>query len=1247
MKSRLLLVVILLAMVGLFVRWENSVGAQSDEKVENSSPRIEPASPSYDSLDAAMAAAFEQQQKLVPGLTASDSFGSDVAISGDTAVVGVPGDDVGANQDQGSVFVFVRSGTTWSQQARLFANDAVAGAGFGFSVSISANTIVVGAPSVEAAYVFVRSGTVWSQQAKLIDPGFSFFGRDVAVDGDYAAIGAGGFLQGTAKIFRRSGTIWTLESSLSSGTVGENLFGFSVALNGSTLIIGSPDHEVCFPSCSERGAAYIYVRSGTVWNIQGTIEGDSFTRGLGGSVAISGNTVAIGTRGSSFTGAGGRVEIWFRSGTTWTQQFGIAGASGERVGEGVAIDGDTVAYSKATGNKVLFRTGTAWAEQATLTSVGKKVALSGNTLLSGSPGFVKVDFRTGATWAEQAELTAQEGLAGDRFGSSVAIDGDTAIVGVPFKDVGLNPDQGSVFVFKRIGTAWQQEAQLSSSDGAASDRFGNSVAIVGNTIAIGAPQDNTFTGSAYIFTRSGSAWTQRAKITAADMGVLDLFGTSVALGGNTLVVGAPLDDTATLSNSGSVYVFTGSGAIWTQQAKLRATEEANQDQFGHDVAIDGETVAVGARFVANGPNTLQGAAYVFTRTGASWTQQARMLASDGQTDDNFGESIAVSGNTLAVGAPNNDLGSNLNQGAAYIFSRSGTAWTQSQILTASDGGVDDKFGISVAMQKDALLVGASGDDFVSTTAQGSAYVFIPFGSTWTQTQKLFALDGATDDGYGNVVALNDRTFLIGASSDDFGAIIDQGSAFVIVPSGPTIWTGANTSEWSTGVNWNSSVDPNVFDDVLLPASGVTNEAFLNVDASVHSLTVEAGRQLTINAGSTLAVNGDFTLNGIITGGGTLVFNGTNFINNNSVNVANVQFGPGLKLLSGSGFFFGNTVTVLSGSTLALSTNHAMNRIVIDSGGTLDLPAAATTLSLFGSGVVMTNNGGAISGSGVVSFDGSSAQSTSGNVSFTKLTINNAAGATLGADSSVTGVLNLASGDLFTGASILTMPAAATSTGATDVVGNVRRTGFTISNTLSFGNPFNTIQFTSGTLPLDVTINLVKSSPAGFANSVRRTYTITPNGGSGFTANLRLHYQDSELNGNTESTLGLWRRGASWANLGATTRSSTDNWVQLAGIAQFSPWTISGPLAPTAANATVSGRVVTDTRRGISKAYVTMIDAEGNLRSAVTNPFGYYRFVDVRVGEFYVLSVRHKRWRFETRVVSVNEDLSDLDFVALP
>jgi hypothetical protein len=1166
----------------------------------------------YDSLESAISAAlnttFSQEQKLVPGLTATDSFGSDVAISGDTAVVGAPNDDIGTRVDQGSIFVFVRSGTTWTQQARLMAGDGAAGDNFGFSVAISLNTIVVGAPNDDngsntnqgSAYLFVRSGTTWTQQAKVtgLNQAGQGLGYDVTIDGDYAAISAKGAtlfgVIGFVFVYHRVGTTWTQEEEIPgdlSQRTADDDFGETISLSGNTLVIGAPSRSTSFPapspcnppaSCNDcgicifgcadsyccpknikNGAAHIFVRSGTTWSAQQTLVGNATLDNcrrivaqdfLGSSVAISGNTVVIGSSKVFL--------ILARSGTTWTIESEPVAS-----GLGVSINGNTVVYSAGNTANVLIRSGGTWSLQQSLTS-GGKTAISGNTVLTGSLSFTKVFLRSGTTWSEQTELTAVEGATADQFGFSVAVDANTAVVGVPFKDVGAASGQGSVFVFKRTGATWQQQAEIFASDGAGGNQFGFSVAVEGETIAVGAPFHNSFRGAVYIFTFNllESTWTQRLKITAADIQVLDLFGNSVALSGNTLVVGSPLDDNEATgtSDSGSAYVYTGSGATWTEQAKLRAVREANGDQFGTDVDIDGNTIVAGARLVDNEANTLQGAAYVFTRKGAIWTEQARLLPSDGASGDNFGQSVSVSGDTVAIGSPFNDTGANNDQGAAYVFTRSGSIWIQSK-LTAGDGTSGDNFGQTVALQNDTLLVGATNADSTAASGSGATYVFTRLGSTWTEAQKLFALDSATNDDYGNDVALDDRTFLIGATNDTFGPIVSQGSAYVFVATGSTSWTGSNSADWSTGSNWDSAAVPSALDDVTIPGGGVTNEAVIDADVNVHDLTIGAGRSLTINAGRRLTVNGNLTLSGTITGGGTLVFNGATFTNNNSISGVNVQFGSGAKALNGNGSFFNNTLEVLSASTVNL-VNSTMNRLVIDSGGALILG----DLTLIGSGAVLINNGSFTAGTNsTVTFNGTEAQTTAGNVTYYNLTINNPAGVTIGADATVSNTLTLTNGDLRTGLFILTMPAAATSTGTTDVLGNVRRTGFTTINTLSFGNPFNTIRFTSGTPPADVTVTLIKQPPGDFTNAVRRTYTITPNGGSSFAATVRLHYQDAELNSNTEATLGLWRKGASWANLGATTRSATDNWVELAGIAQFSPWVISGPAAPVGCNYSIS------------------------------------------------------------------------------
>lgn len=239
------------------------------------------------------------------------------------------------------------------------------------------------------------------------------------------------------------------------------------------------------------------------------------------------------------------------------------------------------------------------------------------------------------------------------------------------------------------------------------------------------------------------------------------------------------------------------------------------------------------------------------------------------------------------------------------------------------------------------------------------------------------------------------------------------------------------------------------------------------------------------------------------------------------------------------------------------------------------------------------------------------------------------------------------GSVSTGAFTLTLPASVSSSGNGEIVGNLKRTNFTIGAAVSFGNQFNTIRFDSGTPPTDLTVNLSLTQPTGFPNAVSRFYTITPNGGSNYTATVRLHYTDAELNGNTEATLQLFRRsGANWTAQGATARDTTNNWVETSGVTQFSPWAIAN-LAPTAANVSIQGRALTADGRAIYRARIIMTDASGNSRIALTNPFGYFRFEDVPAGAAYTFSPQHKQYTFAPRVVTITEDIAEMILTAEP
>jgi uncharacterized repeat protein (TIGR01451 family) len=321
----------------------------------------------------------------------------------------------------------------------------------------------------------------------------------------------------------------------------------------------------------------------------------------------------------------------------------------------------------------------------------------------------------------ETKLAASDAAANDFFGASVAISGDTAVVGAD-SDNFAGSRFGSAYVFVRSGSTWTQQAKLTASDASAGDRFGWSVGISGDTVVVGAYLDDDAgesSGSAYVFVRSGTGWTEQAKLTASDASAGDVFGLSVAISGDRVVVGAP-EDNAAGTGSGSAYVFVRSGPSWAEQTKLTASDAAADDFFGTSVAISGDTVMVGA-YLDDDAGSSSGSAYVYVRSGSTWTQQTKLTASDAEAGDEFGISVAIVGDTIVVGA-NESFGSS-DPGSAYVYVRSGTSWTEQTKLTASDAAPFDVFGRSVAISDGTVVVGAIRDDDAGTDS-GSAYVYL-------------------------------------------------------------------------------------------------------------------------------------------------------------------------------------------------------------------------------------------------------------------------------------------------------------------------------------------------------------------------------------------------------------------------------------------------------------------------------------------------------------------------------------------
>ncbi len=369
---------------------------------------------------------------------------------------------------------------------------------------------------------------------------------------------------------------------------------------------------------------------------------------------------------------------------------------------------------------------------------------------------------------ETAKLLASNGGEGDSLGAAVSISGNTALVGASRG----NGFSGTAYLYENAAGVWTEVAQLVASDGAVGDEFGTAVSISGDVAVVGAHlhQNDGFTvGAAYVFEKIGGVWTQAAELLASDGEDRDNFGISVSTSGTAIIVGAHTDDDLGLS-SGSAYVFEKAGGAWTQVAKLLASDGAGGDAFGIRVSIEGDTAVVGARKSdSNGIDF--GAAYVFDRIAGVWTESARLVASDGASDDAFGNAVTQSGDTVVVGAwKDDDLGA--ESGSAYVFEKVGGAWTQAAKLHASDGAAGNGFAWSASISGDALIFGAFADGVT-----GSAYVFEKTGGVWTQTAKLLASDGAADDSFGWSVSLSGAAAIVGALGDDDRGM-DSGSAYV-------------------------------------------------------------------------------------------------------------------------------------------------------------------------------------------------------------------------------------------------------------------------------------------------------------------------------------------------------------------------------------------------------------------------------------------------------------------------------------
>ena len=722
-----------------------------------------------------------QHQKLnLSDAAADDEFGTTLAMSGDYAIVGVPRkDDAGKNA--GAAYIFTRQGTQWVEQMKLVALDAKAGDYFGISVAIAGNTAIVGAyrannpvADAGAAYIFERRGNIWIQTTVLIAPDasrFANFGFSVGTDGRTAIIGAirddeAGENAGAAYIFIRDPSGWIFQKKLiGNNTEANDNFGYAVDVDGDFAIVTSPHNK-------NTGAAYIYKREeGRFWLQKRNrtrirmipIDPDGATS-FGVSVDISGETAVIGARGGIVgeDTVGAAYIFTENEPPFWNQHTKL------------------VASDRSSGDQLGFA-----------------VAISGNEVITGAPNHSAggpssgaayiFEQKDGGAWVENIKLSDGETASEDQFGISVAIHGNLAISGAQQND-DIAPNAGAAYIFERSNVLWLERAKIIANDAKAGDLFGNTVAISGETVLIGAPgvdDAGPEAGAVYVFGRSGDNWIQQAKLIGNDIGTFDRFGTAIAIHENTAIVGAYGKDEGGV-DTGAAYVFGRNGTSWIQQAKLRHRNAVQGDLFGFAVAVYNDTALIGAHGSdATGPDS--GSAYIFTRSSGTWTQNLQLIPNDSGLGDEFGYAVDLTNGIAIIGAPKEDR-NETDMGTAYIFVETREAWIQQAKLTSADTVAGDEFGSAVAIHEDTAIVGAwkddhpvlSGDDPAEQIDKGSAYAFLRDGLSWVEKRRIVASGTNRYDRFGASVSIRGSFAIVGAAGND-NAGDNAGSAFIYNP----------------------------------------------------------------------------------------------------------------------------------------------------------------------------------------------------------------------------------------------------------------------------------------------------------------------------------------------------------------------------------------------------------------------------------------------------------------------------------
>ncbi len=719
-------------------------------------------------------------------LRSDSNFGTVIANEGDMFVIGAPFDREKGHR-AGAFYAFKKTASGFTQLAKHTAPDGHDWTQLGAAVALQGNTLAVGAPGAGpngiingGVYIYTRSGDNWTLQSTLFapdgDPRETLFGRSVSLDGNTLLVGRSGDnshggQSGKAYIYERDGTEWKLKHTILADQPRTlSYFGHAVALHGDTAIISAFQERV--GTYSTVGAVYIFTKNAGQWKQSARLAPPTDSPcNFGERIAFDGTTLVVGApQTNGYTGA---THIYVRDASgKWVSQANLATpedpsrGSNSQYGASLALAGDTVIVgapqttdhrNKRVGAGFLYvRKDNQWSLAANLDphvdgrGAGLGLAVAGDSILCANTsenGEAIIGLYPGGqfltpsvpapTLVRMGQTPASPGGVMDsNFGAAMATAGNIVAIGAPF-DPAMGHKSGAVFVFEKTPDGLVQQAKLIPPNGHEWGQFGTSVALSGKWLAVGSPgggHDGGNNGVVYLYIHRGHLWCLHGwRLPPGSDKKESDFGSSVAFDGDTLLVGHSGDNSGG-SQSGAAYIYSHEGSKWPRQAMLVPETPIAQARFGHSAALSGNIAAVGAPFESNDKAKSAGAVYVFEKKDGAWKQTARLLPPE-NVPCNFGERIALDGDTLIVGAPQ----TNGYTGAAHVFVRNAAgAWVAQGRLDPEEAAANSQYGLGVAIRGDLAVVGAPQTTDHRNIRTGAIHAFRRSSGQWSKATRAEA-----------------------------------------------------------------------------------------------------------------------------------------------------------------------------------------------------------------------------------------------------------------------------------------------------------------------------------------------------------------------------------------------------------------------------------------------------------------------------------------------------------------------------